>query len=60
MQIELDADVQRIAEQMQNTIPADKLVSVAESLSRLAPVLWGHHARAELVPLRMRADAPTA
>ena len=43
MRLEMDRDVQVIAEIMQDTLPAARLVSVAAALHSIAPLLWGHH-----------------
>jgi hypothetical protein len=42
MEIVLDLDVQAVAEFMQSTIPATKLVSVADNLPTVARLLWSH------------------
>lgn len=41
MRLELDPDVQAVAEFMQASMPASKLVAVAQAMGALAPVLWG-------------------
>lgn len=40
MNIEIDPDVKALAEFMQKNIPADRLVDVAVSIGRIAPILW--------------------
>ena len=44
MDIEIDPDVKAVAAFMQGNMAASKLVAVAASIGRLAPILWGHHA----------------
>ena len=42
--IEMDEDVEKVLNLMlDNHIPAEKLVFVAESVAKLAPLLWGHY-----------------
>jgi len=55
MKLELDADIQELAEHMQRTIPADRLVQVAAAIAALAPALWG-----ESAPLRFLSPPITA
>lgn len=43
MQIELQPDIQEVAEFMQRNIPTSRLVAVAAGINGLAPLLWGHH-----------------
>lgn len=43
MRLKLQADIQDVAEFMQRTIPAARLVSVAAGLHAIAPLLWGHY-----------------
>ena len=56
MLVSMDPDLQRIAEIMQTSMAADKLVSVATALGEIAPILWGCYERAEIRPLSL--DAP--
>jgi hypothetical protein len=42
MELRMDADLQSVAEFMQANLPAAKLVSVADSLSTVARLLWSH------------------
>jgi hypothetical protein len=46
MKFEVDQDVQAVAEFMQRSIPAARLVGVAAALNALAPLLWGEGQRA--------------
>jgi hypothetical protein len=40
MDLRMDEDVQVVAEFMQRTVPASKLISVADDLSKVARLLW--------------------
>ena len=53
MNIEMDSDVQRVAEFMQLNLAATKLSSVAACLAKLAPVLWGHYEDQGCLALRL-------
>jgi hypothetical protein len=44
MEIEIDPDTKAVAEFMQSSIAASRLVGVAEGIARLAPLLWGRYA----------------
>jgi hypothetical protein len=39
--LEIDQDVEAVAEFMQRNIPASKLVAVSDSIKALAPIMWG-------------------
>ena len=58
MELQIDNDLKAVAEFMQAHVACGKLVSVARSISVLAPLLWGQHTvdDEELVPLRLIAD----
>lgn len=43
MNLKIDSDVGAVIEIMQRTIPAARLVSVAQAVSELAPLLWGQY-----------------
>jgi hypothetical protein len=61
MNLELDPDVQFVAEFMQGHIAAERLVSTASSLAAIAPLLWGHHQHsASVSPLSLRLPPITA
>jgi len=49
----LDEDVQGVLEFMQANIPASKLVAVAQAVSAMAPLLWGHHAPEPVSTVRL-------
>jgi len=42
MEVKIDHDVQVVAEFMQRNIPTAKLAGVANRLSQIASILWGH------------------
>jgi hypothetical protein len=48
--VNLDLDVQTVAEFMQEHVPAAKLVMVAESLPLVARLLWGSYDRETCQP----------
>ena len=54
----MDPDVQKVCEFMQRNMTADRLVSVAEKVGELAPILWGRHGRCELIALRFETEKP--
>jgi hypothetical protein len=43
MDLEIDKDVKAVAEFMQERIEASRLVSVADGVARMAPILWGRY-----------------
>ncbi len=43
MELTIDPDVKSVAEFMQSSLPAARLVSVAHAISSLAPILWGRY-----------------
>lgn len=54
----MDPDVQKVCEFMQRNMTADRLVSVAEKVGELAPILWGNHGRCKIIPLMFQAEKP--
>lgn len=42
MELNCNPALQEVAEYMQSRLPAAALVSIAEELARIAPLLWGH------------------
>jgi hypothetical protein len=59
MNVSLHPDVQRVAEYMQREISADRLVSVAQSLAAVAPLLWScYHATDQELPI-LRLSEPS-
>ena len=53
MELTIDPDVKSVAEFMQGSMPAAKLISVASAVAALAPSLWGHFEAEEIVSLRL-------
>lgn len=53
MQLEMNPDVQRIAEFMQSEFPADQLRGLAEAVGKVAPVLWGRYSHTAVYPLHL-------
>lgn len=53
MQLEIDPDVKAVASFMQQSIAADRLVSVATALGGLAPALWGQYDRSPVQALSL-------
>jgi hypothetical protein len=51
MRVEIDSDVQAVLEFMQANIPCNKLAGVAESVGRVAQILWGHYDAVAVIPL---------
>jgi hypothetical protein len=45
MAVEMNADMQRLAEFMQREFPASQLISMASNISALAPLLWSKFGR---------------
>jgi hypothetical protein len=60
MEIAIDSDVKAVLEFMQETLAADRLVSVAEALFRLAPLLWGQYPSHAVQALQLKATAISA
>ena len=54
-ELEMDIDVKAVLSFMQRNIPADKLVSVSSSISKIAPCLWDRHKAIDIVPLSLTA-----
>jgi hypothetical protein len=54
MELLIDEDVRLVAEFMQSSLPASKLVSVAEGIRHLAPLLWGQHEKENVSILLLR------
>jgi hypothetical protein len=53
MGIEIDPDVQRVAEFMQSRLMASRLVPVATAIAKLAPILWGRYSVDEVAALTL-------
>jgi hypothetical protein len=56
MNMEIDLDVAAVLKFMQNNVPASKLLAVADGVSNLARLLWGHHNQDQIELLRLKAD----
>jgi hypothetical protein len=54
----LDKDLQKVAEFMAENMQANKLVSVAKHLPKIAELLWGHYddIAIEITPLSLESD----
>ena len=55
MNFEVDPDIQAVAEFMQRSLPASRLVGVAAGMHALAPLLWGRHLAEEVIPVALLA-----
>ena len=60
MRLELQPDIQEVAEFMQRHVPAARLVSVAAGVNALAPLLWGHFQNEPAYPPGPFSSAVTA
>lgn len=58
-QVVMDADLKKVCEFMQRNIAANRLVSVAENVGALAPILWRQFNREPVVALSLREPDPT-
>jgi hypothetical protein len=56
MALQIEPDVLAIIEFMQSTVSASRLAATAEAVAALAPVIWGHQEREEIVPARLLAE----
>jgi hypothetical protein len=54
MEVAVDADVKAVAEFMEKSVPAGKLMGVANRLSQISSLLWGHfEVHDDVKPLRL-------
>ena len=53
MDLVIDSDVKAVAEFMQSHFAASRLVSVAQAMARLAPILWGRYPPEEIDALML-------
>jgi hypothetical protein len=60
MALKIDADVAAVASFMQATLPAAKLVAVAQAIGELAPLLWRHYDRESIRPLELATSLDPA
>ena len=51
MDLIIDPDVKAAAEFLQRNVATNRLVSVAECLASLAPILWGRYDKQRVAPL---------
>lgn len=51
--LQMDADLKRVMEFMQSNVAASKLVSLAQALAAVAPVLWGQYEREDVRALAL-------
>ena len=58
MELILDPDVKAVAEFMQSQIPASRLVSVADGLAKLAPILWDKYEAESVSAALAAAEVP--
>lgn len=58
MELRIDSDVKSVAEFMQRNVATSRLVAVAESIGRLAPILWGGYEKEGIAALLLREDSP--
>ena len=56
MQLQIDEEVKKVLEFMQNNICASKIFNVANSIKELALPLWGHYKREEVRTLCLRHE----
>jgi hypothetical protein len=55
MELTVDDDVKAVLEMMVSTIPAGRLVAVANGIQKIAPLLWGQFEAEEVNPLTLKA-----
>ena len=53
MELVLDQHMKGVVEYMENALPNNKLVAVAERLPEIARLLWGHFEQEPCVPLKL-------
>ncbi len=58
--LEIDPDVQAVVAFMQRNVPAARLASVADAISKLSRLLWGQYETEAVAALRLREPAPTS
>ena len=58
MELIIDPDVRAVAEFMQGSMPAAKLVEVAAAVASMAPILWGQYAPEPVQALRLNQTPP--
>jgi hypothetical protein len=60
MGIQIDPEVELVAEFMTARIPVSRLAAVANALAALAPSLWGKYEPEGIEPLRFVSTHPTS
>jgi hypothetical protein len=60
MELILDGDLKKVTELMQRNIPAFKLVGVAESLPKMARLLWDRYPQESIDSLSLCEEPLTA
>ncbi len=60
MNLEIDPDLKAVAEFMQGSLPAARLVAVAQSVAAIAPILWGHYGGEPIQAMRLVAASSSA
>lgn len=58
MDFVIDSDVQAVAEFMQQRIAATRLVSVADGIAKVAPLLWGRYTPEDIQVLDLIVPKP--
>ena len=53
---EADENVIAVLNFMQSNMQLSKMVATAEQVAKIAPLLWGHHSREEVSPIRLHND----
>ncbi len=54
MILEMHPSVKKVAEFMQNEVPADELRGVANALAASAPAIWGKYPLIDVFPITLR------
>lgn len=58
MELKIDDDVKAVAEFMQRNVKTARLVSVAQSVADLAPILWKRYEKEDVSALLLREHPP--
>lgn len=53
MEVQMHPSVQKVAEFMQEALPADELAGVAEALALIAPAIWTRYAKVQIAPITL-------
>lgn len=54
--LRMDSEVKKVLDFMQSNVQACRLVDVANSVSDIAPILWGHYERKKELALTLEAE----